>query len=236
MNPSPRSTTRPVCISKGVLLEAAETYRKTVVLVTHDIDEAVALSRNVIVLSGQSDDRQGDPCDRPRRAQSDRRTQRSALLRNTFTRFARNSTSRPRRRLRERDAGPERRTARRSRYDRFDREGTRQRSRPPLSTVDRPARRVPEVVLASRAADGCRSSSSSRSGRRAFVIGWISAFLFGSPSGIARFAAKSIADGSLFYDTWVTVFEATLGFVIGTAVGSARRAAAVVLAVPRSDR
>lgn len=51
-------------------------------------------------------------------------------------------------------------------------------------------------------------------------LGWISAFLFGSPFGIARFAAKSIADGSLLFDTWTTVFEATLGFVIGTAVGS----------------
>ncbi len=38
---------------EGVLIEAAETYRKTVVLVTHDIDEAVALSRHVTVLSGR---------------------------------------------------------------------------------------------------------------------------------------------------------------------------------------
>jgi NitT/TauT family transport system permease protein len=51
-------------------------------------------------------------------------------------------------------------------------------------------------------------------------LGWISAFLFGSPVGIAQFALKSILDGSLLYDTWVTVFEATLGFVIGTVVGS----------------
>lgn len=51
-------------------------------------------------------------------------------------------------------------------------------------------------------------------------LGWISAFLFGSPAGIAGYAAKSLADGSLLYDTWVTVFEATLGFVLGTAVGS----------------
>ena len=51
-------------------------------------------------------------------------------------------------------------------------------------------------------------------------LGWISAFLFGSPVGIAQFAAKSIANGSLLFDTWTTVFEATLGFVIGTAVGS----------------
>ncbi len=51
-------------------------------------------------------------------------------------------------------------------------------------------------------------------------LGWISAFLFGSPMGIAKFAAKSVVNGSLLYDTWVTVFEATLGFVIGTVVGS----------------
>jgi len=38
---------------EGVLVEAADKYRKTVVLVTHDIDEAVALSRHVTVLSGR---------------------------------------------------------------------------------------------------------------------------------------------------------------------------------------
>lgn len=51
-------------------------------------------------------------------------------------------------------------------------------------------------------------------------LGWISAFLFGSPVGIANNAVKAILDGSLFYDTWVTVFEATLGVVIGTIAGS----------------
>jgi NitT/TauT family transport system ATP-binding protein len=38
---------------EGVLVEAVETFHKTVVLVTHDIDEAVALSRRVVVLSGR---------------------------------------------------------------------------------------------------------------------------------------------------------------------------------------
>jgi NitT/TauT family transport system permease protein len=52
-------------------------------------------------------------------------------------------------------------------------------------------------------------------------LGWISAFLFGSPWGIAQFAVRALGDGSLLYDTWVTVFEASLGFLIGTAVGSA---------------
>jgi NitT/TauT family transport system ATP-binding protein len=35
---------------EGVLMEAVETFKKTVVLVTHDVDEAVALSRQVVVL------------------------------------------------------------------------------------------------------------------------------------------------------------------------------------------
>jgi len=38
---------------EGVLIEAVESFHKTVVLVTHDIDEAVALSRRVVVLSGR---------------------------------------------------------------------------------------------------------------------------------------------------------------------------------------
>jgi len=35
---------------EGVLMDAVERLKKTVVLVTHDIDEAVALSRRVVVL------------------------------------------------------------------------------------------------------------------------------------------------------------------------------------------
>ena len=38
---------------EGVLMEAVETFDKTVILVTHDIDEAVALSRRVVALSGR---------------------------------------------------------------------------------------------------------------------------------------------------------------------------------------
>lgn len=38
---------------EGVLVEAVARFRKTVILVTHDIDEAVALSRDVVVLSGR---------------------------------------------------------------------------------------------------------------------------------------------------------------------------------------
>lgn len=38
---------------EGVLKDAVQTYKKTVILVTHDIDEAVALSKRVVVLSGR---------------------------------------------------------------------------------------------------------------------------------------------------------------------------------------
>ncbi|MFC5067391.1 ABC transporter ATP-binding protein [Flaviflagellibacter deserti] len=38
---------------EGVLMEAVETFNKTVILVTHDIDEAVALSKRVVALSGR---------------------------------------------------------------------------------------------------------------------------------------------------------------------------------------
>ena len=51
-------------------------------------------------------------------------------------------------------------------------------------------------------------------------VGWISAFLVGSPKGVFSFAAKSIASGELLSDTWYTFFESILGFVIGTVFGS----------------
>lgn len=38
---------------EGVLKQAVEKFHKTVVLVTHDIDEAVALSKRIVVLSGR---------------------------------------------------------------------------------------------------------------------------------------------------------------------------------------
>ena len=50
--------------------------------------------------------------------------------------------------------------------------------------------------------------------------GWISAFLVGSPLGIFTLAFKMIASGELLSDTWYTLFEAILGFVIGTIFGS----------------
>ncbi|WP_158808584.1 ABC transporter ATP-binding protein [Beijerinckia sp. L45] len=38
---------------EGVLLDAVALFNKTVILITHDIDEAVALSKRVVVLSGR---------------------------------------------------------------------------------------------------------------------------------------------------------------------------------------
>ncbi len=51
-------------------------------------------------------------------------------------------------------------------------------------------------------------------------IGWISAFLVGSPAGIFADSFKMIASGELLSDTWYTLFEAILGFIIGTIFGS----------------
>lgn len=51
-------------------------------------------------------------------------------------------------------------------------------------------------------------------------MGWISAFLVGSPLGIFTIGWKMIVSGELISDTWFTLFEAILGFVIGTIAGS----------------
>jgi NitT/TauT family transport system permease protein len=50
--------------------------------------------------------------------------------------------------------------------------------------------------------------------------GLVSGFLLGQPSGIARNFWRQLADGALFYDTWVTLYESILGFFIGTVAGS----------------
>jgi NitT/TauT family transport system permease protein len=50
--------------------------------------------------------------------------------------------------------------------------------------------------------------------------GWISAFLVGSPFGIFTDGSKMLLSGDLLSDTWYTLFEAILGFVIGTIFGS----------------
>lgn len=49
---------------------------------------------------------------------------------------------------------------------------------------------------------------------------WVSAFLVGTPSGIWEVFVRALLDGSLIVDTGYTMFEALLGFVIGTVVGS----------------
>ncbi|MEH2472219.1 NitT/TauT family transport system permease protein [Nitrobacteraceae bacterium AZCC 2161] len=51
-------------------------------------------------------------------------------------------------------------------------------------------------------------------------VGYISAFLMGSPSGIFSMFWKLILSGELLSDSWYTLFEAILGFIIGTIFGS----------------
>jgi len=50
--------------------------------------------------------------------------------------------------------------------------------------------------------------------------GWISDFLFGAPSGIFKVFVRMAASGELLSDTGYTLFEAILGFIIGTIFGS----------------
>jgi len=51
-------------------------------------------------------------------------------------------------------------------------------------------------------------------------IGWISDFLFGAPAGIYTTFVRMAGSGELLSDTGYTLFEAILGFVIGTIFGS----------------
>ncbi len=51
-------------------------------------------------------------------------------------------------------------------------------------------------------------------------IGWISEFLFGAPSGVLKAFVRMTAGGALWTDIGYTLFEAMLGFVIGTVAGS----------------
>ncbi len=50
--------------------------------------------------------------------------------------------------------------------------------------------------------------------------GWVSNFLIGSPSKIFAALVRDAQSHQLFIDTGYTLFEAILGFVFGTAVGS----------------
>lgn len=50
--------------------------------------------------------------------------------------------------------------------------------------------------------------------------GWINSFIFSQPSKVwASFLTMS-ADGSLFYHTWITVWETLVGFLLGTVAGT----------------
>jgi NitT/TauT family transport system permease protein len=51
-------------------------------------------------------------------------------------------------------------------------------------------------------------------------VGYVSSFLVGSPLGIFALTYKLILTGELLSDTGYTLFEAILGFVIGTIAGS----------------
>ena len=51
--------------------------------------------------------------------------------------------------------------------------------------------------------------------------GWISAFMVGAPADIWKSLVRGAADGQLWRDSYYTLFEAILGFAIGTIAGSA---------------
>jgi len=46
------------------------------------------------------------------------------------------------------------------------------------------------------------------------------AFMFGSPSAIAKFLGQMASDGSLWRDSWITGVETLLGFFVGNLVGT----------------
>lgn len=45
-------------------------------------------------------------------------------------------------------------------------------------------------------------------------------FFFGSPSSVFAILYKRILDGSLLYHTWITLYEALIGFIIGNFAGT----------------
>lgn len=49
---------------------------------------------------------------------------------------------------------------------------------------------------------------------------WVSGFMVGSPLGIYDVLKASIADGSLLVDSQATLFEAIMGFIVGSTAGS----------------
>ncbi len=185
---------------EGILMEAVETFHKTVILVTHDIDEAVALSKRVVVLSqrparvkavhdialnehspiaARSDPRFSG-CFHTLCAGLDIQARKSALT-ETAQVAKTAAPARPRQKKRR---------------NVFD------------SLIGRSALQILAVVgffLLWEAA---------------VRWGWLSGFLVGQPSGVLRNLIGSIANGSLFADTGYTIFEAILGFAFGTVIGS----------------
>lgn len=51
-------------------------------------------------------------------------------------------------------------------------------------------------------------------------MGWISTFLFASPSKICNTILNKVLSGELFNDIWVTGKETVLGFIFGSVMGS----------------
>lgn len=50
--------------------------------------------------------------------------------------------------------------------------------------------------------------------------GFISGFLFGSPSAVWHFVVKGIVDGTTFHNMYITSEETALGFLLGNAIGA----------------
>lgn len=52
-------------------------------------------------------------------------------------------------------------------------------------------------------------------------LGWVDTFAVSSPSRVMATMYRMAADGSLYYHTWITVWETTIGFTVGTLSGAA---------------
>ncbi len=185
---------------EGVLKDAVETYHKTVILVTHDIDEAVALSKRVVVLSG-----------RPARVKIVHDIDISAtspIAARSDTRFSGYFHAL----CAELDIQTEENSL----------TITMPEATPPAkaeTTRRAPPRQFRHPARPRGAASGGRGSRSSRCGRSA------SALVIFPPSWWDRrrnlqHRIQDARSGELLSDTWYTLFEAILGFVIGTIFGS----------------
>ena len=49
---------------------------------------------------------------------------------------------------------------------------------------------------------------------------WINPFFFGQPRGILASFIKTVSDGTLLYNTWVTLAETAVAFIAGMTIGS----------------